>query len=42
MCRLCLIVLQSKLGLGTYNSYVDDDRNSLVCTSEEKVKDVCK
>ena len=25
-----------------YNWYVDDDRNSLVCTSEEKVKHVCK
>ena len=32
----------SKLGLATYNWYVDDDRNILVCTSEEKVKDVCE
>ena len=31
-----------KLCLGTYSWYVDDDRNSVVCTSEEKEKDVCK
>jgi len=34
-CTLCL-------GIGTYTWYVADDHKRLVCTSEEKVKDVCK
>ena len=31
-----------KFGLGTCTVYIEDGRNSLVCTSNEKVKDVFK